>query len=99
MQQHLGDWSENSLGTPRMARQLLALYEAEEVHAAMGTGHMFAALAYNAVGDTSNAKKHARLAIAAGMVNSGEKDADVKEMTALKENPEGHWSYMARRPR
>jgi len=30
------------------------------------------------------------------MVSSGEKDADVKEMTALKENPEGH---MAGRPR
>jgi hypothetical protein len=100
MQTHLADWSAGSLGTPKMARQLLALYEAEEIHAAMGKGHMFAALAHNAVGDTFRAKKYAKLAIEAGMVNSGgEKDEDVKDMTALKENPEGHWSYMARVPR
>ena len=82
-----------------MARQLLALYEAEEIHAAMGTGHMFAALAYNAVGDTFMAKKHARLAIEAGMVSNGEKEANKREMTELKENPEGHWSYLVRIPR
>ncbi len=82
-----------------MARQLLALYEVEEIHAAMGKGHMLAALAYNAVGDTFQSKKHARLAIEAGIVNSGEEGADVKDMTALKEGPEGHWSFMARIPK
>jgi hypothetical protein len=82
-----------------MSEQLLSLYKQEQVHAARGTGHMFAALAYNAVGDTSRAKKHARLAIEAGMVNSGEKDADVEEMSALRENPKGHWSYLVRRAR
>ncbi|KAH8758632.1 putative N-lysine methyltransferase SMYD2 [Hyaloscypha sp. PMI_1271] len=99
MQTHLADWNPNSLGTPRMARQLLALYEAEEVHAAMGKGHMLAALAYNAVGDTYKAKKHAKSAIEAGMVSSGEEDADLRDMTTLKENPEGHWSFMARAPK
>jgi hypothetical protein len=82
-----------------MAEQLLRLYKQEQVHTARGTGHIFAALAYNAVGDTSSAKKHARLAIEAGMVNSGEKDADVKEMMALRENPKSYWSYFVKRAR
>jgi hypothetical protein len=60
---------------------------------------MFAALAYNAVGDVSRAKKHARLAVEAGMVSAGEKEADIREMAALRENPSGHWSYLARRAR
>jgi hypothetical protein len=100
MQTYLSDWSAGSLATPKMSRQLLALYEAEEIHAAIGKGHVFAALAHNAVGDTFRAKKHARLAIEAGMVNSGgEKDEDVRDLLMLKENPEGHWSYMARMPK
>ena len=100
MQTYLSDWSAGSLATPKMSRQLLALYEAEEIHAAIGKGHVFAALAHNAVGDTFRAKKHARLAIEVGIVNSGgEKDEDVKDMLMLKENPEGHWSYMARMPK
>jgi hypothetical protein len=82
-----------------MAEKLLYLYEEERVHAAKGTGHMFAALAYNAVGDVSRAKKHARLAVEAGMVSAGEKEADIREMAALRENPSGHWSYLARRAR
>ena len=82
-----------------MARQLLSLYEAEEVHAAIGKGHMLAALAYNAVGDTYQAKKHARLAIKAGIVSSGEEEADAKDMTALEVNPERHWSFKARIPK
>jgi len=99
MQTHLADWEPKSLATPRMARQLLSLYEVEEIHAAMGKGYMLAALAYNAVGDTYQAKKHARLAIKAGIVSSGEEEADAKDMTALNENPEGHWSYKARMPK
>jgi hypothetical protein len=79
-----------------MAEELLSLYKQEHVHAAIGTGHMFAALAYNAAGDVSRAKKHARLAIEAGMVNSGSKEADVDEMNALRLDPKKHWSYMVR---
>jgi hypothetical protein len=99
MQTYLADWTPNSQGTPKMARQLLSLYEAEDVHAAMGKGHMLAALAYNAVGDTYQAKKHAKLAIKAGIVSSGEEEADSKDMAALNENPEGHWSFKARMPK
>jgi len=30
---------------------------------------------------------------------SGEEEADAKDMTALQENPEGHWSFKARIPK
>jgi len=81
-----------------MAEKLLTLYEKEHVHAAKGTGHMFAALAYNAVGRTKEARKHAKMAIEAGMVNSGSqsREDDAKEMEGLIKTPREHWSYMAR---
>lgn len=79
-----------------MARELLKLYQEEGVHAALGTGHMFAALAYNADGDMKTAKKHAKLAIEAGMVNSGVKDGDREEMESLSSDPRHHWSYNIR---
>ncbi|EHK98295.1 putative N-lysine methyltransferase SMYD2 [Glarea lozoyensis 74030] len=63
----LSDWSSASEATPKLALNLLSLYEKEHLHAAVGTGHMFAALAYNAVGDTKSAVKHAKLALDAGM--------------------------------
>ncbi|KAL5323991.1 hypothetical protein ACEPPN_008534 [Leptodophora sp. 'Broadleaf-Isolate-01'] len=96
LQGFLADWSPDSIGTPNMARELLKLYEEEGVHAALGTGHMFAALAYNADGDMKGAKKHARLAIEAGMVNSGVKDGDREEMESLLSDPRHHWSYNIR---
>jgi hypothetical protein len=62
MQTYLSDWSAGSLGTPKLARQLLSLYEAAEIQ---GKGHVLAVLDHNAVGDTFRAKKHAKLAIEA----------------------------------
>lgn len=82
-----------------MAEKLLALYEEEHLHAAVGTGHMLAALAYNAVGDTGKAKMHGRKAIEAGMVSSGSNDVDVVEVKALLKDPVAHWSYLARKAR
>ena len=78
---------------------LIKLYEEEKVHAAKGMGNMFAALAYNAMGDTSKAKRYARMAIQAGLVGSGEMEKDVNEMEALRARPREHWSFMTRRRR
>jgi len=99
LQTLLGDYSSSSTATPEMAEKLLELYEKEHVHAAKGTGHMFAALAYNAVGKVKEAKKHAKMAIEAGMVNSGSasREDDVKEMEGVIQRPREHWSYMARK--
>lgn len=96
LQTALVDWSPTSTATPKMALQLISLYEEEKVHAARGMGHMFAALAYNAIGDTSKAKKYARMAIEAGLIGSEEMERDVREMTALRARPREHWSFMIR---
>ncbi|KAG0646390.1 N-lysine methyltransferase SMYD2 [Hyphodiscus hymeniophilus] len=100
LQNALADWSGESIGTPGTAEKLIDLYEEEGIHAAKGTGHMFAALAYNAVGDTAMAKEHAEGALVAGLVNNGHANgeaADENEMKSLVDWPEGHWSFMARR--
>jgi hypothetical protein len=98
LQTKLANWSPWSTGTPAMAEMLISLYEEEHLHAAKATGHTFAALAYNAVGDKMMAEWHAELALAAGMVNSGPND-DVTAMEKLLDDPEGHWSWMARKPK
>jgi len=78
-----------------MAEQLISLYEEEELHAAKATGHTFAALAYNAVGDTKIAEWHAEFALDSGMVNSGTDD-DAEQMKKILEDPKKHWSYNVR---
>jgi hypothetical protein len=82
-----------------MAEELLSLYEKEKIHAAEGLGHMLAALAYNAEGDTSLARKHARLAVQAGVVADGSREANEDDMVALRESQKTHWSYMERKKR
>lgn len=93
------DWSARSQGTPAQAEELILLYEKEGIHAAAGTAHMLAALAYNAVGTTSLAKWHAKLATKAGLIYTGSGDVNATEMQSLIKDPEAHWSYMARAPR
>ena len=82
-----------------MAEELLALYKEEHLHSALGMGHMLAALAYNAIGDTKRAKMHGRKAIEVGMVTSRSGDTDIDEVKALLRDPVAHWSYLARKVR
>lgn len=79
-----------------MAEELLNLYEVERVHSAKGIGYMFAAFAYNAVGDISMAKRYARLALKADLVMIGLAETDEDEMRELRNDPKGHWTYLAR---
>ncbi|KAH8811514.1 hypothetical protein F5884DRAFT_278761 [Xylogone sp. PMI_703] len=95
-QEDLSDWSRRSQGNPTLAEELIILYEREEIHAGSGTAHMLAALAYNGEGRTSLAKWHAKKAIKAGLIYTGTGDANATEMKTLIDNPESHWSYMAR---
>ena len=99
LQNALADWSGQSMGSPSTAEKLIDLYEEEGIHAAKGTGHMFAALAYNAVGNVSMAREHAAKALEAGLVNNGHGsgEGDESEMKTLLDWAEGHWSFMARR--
>ena len=79
-----------------MAEELIGLYEEEGLHAAKASGHSFAALAYNAAGDTKTAQWHAEFALDAGMVNSGS-NTDADQMENLIKTPVAHWSYGVRR--
>ncbi|RDW70391.1 hypothetical protein BP5796_08788 [Coleophoma crateriformis] len=94
----LADWSPNTMATPELAEELITLYELEKLHAAVATGHMFASMAYNAIGDTDRAKQFAERALKAGMVNSGVNggNSDVDDMRAMLRDAESHWSYLAR---
>jgi hypothetical protein len=80
-----------------MAEELLTLYKAEHLHSALGMGHMLAALAYNAIGDTKKAKMHGRKAIEVGMVTSRSDDTDTDEVKALLRDPVAHWSFLVRK--
>jgi hypothetical protein len=82
-----------------MAEELLTLYKEEHLHSALGMGHMLAALAYNAIGDTKKAKMHGRKAIEVGMVTSRSDDTDIDEVKVLLRDPVAHWSYLARKAR
>ncbi|RFU26743.1 hypothetical protein B7463_g9598, partial [Scytalidium lignicola] len=95
-QEDLLDWSRRSQGSAIQAEELILLYEKEGIHAASGTAHMLAALAYNAEGRTTLAKWHAKIAVKDGVVYSGSDDVNATDMKTLIGNPESHWSYMAR---
>lgn len=101
MQELLSDWSSSSSGGPAIAEKLIKLYARENLHAAKGTGHMFAALAYNALGEEGEAMKmtkwHAQMAIDAGTVGSGEWEKDRAEMKGLIEKPKKHWTWGLRK--
>jgi hypothetical protein len=97
LQTQLADYKPwTSTATPAMAEELIKLYEEEELYAAKAIGHTFAALAYNAEGDTKIAQWHADLALDAGMVTSGPADGDAEQMKLIMEDPVAHWSYRVR---
>ena len=101
LQDLLMDWTSSSSASPELAEKLIKLYAKENLHAAKGTGHMFAALAYNALGEEGEsmekAKWHAQMAIDAGTVGSGDLGKDREEMRELIEKPKKHWSWGERR--
>ncbi|KAK3374908.1 hypothetical protein B0H63DRAFT_260256 [Podospora didyma] len=87
---------QDSRATPQMAELLISLYEQERLGGSMYEGYALAALEYNGVGDPWTATKFARLAIEYGLTTVGDKDADVKDMLQLAEDPWSHWSWMQR---
>jgi len=95
LQTILSDFDPGSVATTTMAEELIRLYEEENLYAAKATGHKVAALAYNAVGDTEAAQRHAKVALEVGMVSSGS-DEYAEEMKILLKNPAAHWSWHVR---
>jgi hypothetical protein len=84
-----------------MAEKLIKLYAKENLHSALSTGHMFAALAYNALGEEGEAmekaKWHAQMAIDASIVANRDLARDRREMLAIIENPKKQWSWGQRK--
>lgn len=82
-----------------MAEELLGLYKKEQLHAALGTGHMFAAQRYNAVGNAKMAAWHAKKAVDAGIVGSEDEEGDLEQMREVVREPRKHWTFGVQRKR
>ena len=83
-----------------MAEDLLRLYEKEKLWAAWGTGHLYAALAWNAAarkGDggvaEERARWHALRSVEIGTLASGAVESNREEMRKLAESQKEHWSW------
>ena len=90
-----------------MAEELMKLYEKEKLWSAIGTGHMYAALAWNAAASVADgygkeggvgekekrAVWHARRSVEIGTLASGAVENNRKEMSQLAEKPREHWSW------
>lgn len=95
LEAELGDFTSKkvSLG---MVKRLLELYERERLHVKMHGAHVLAALNYNLFGEAESAKKHADLAILAGIVEFGPDADDVKAMQELARDPVSHFTWKKR---
>ena len=89
----------SSQATLELVEQLLALYEKEHLHAALGTGHLLAAQVYNGIGNAKMAVWHAEKAVVMGIVGTVDPEGDVAQMRELIGNPRGHWSFGVRKKR
>lgn len=95
IRKELRNW-EVSQATPALAELLISLYKQERLSTMMYEAYTYAAMEYNGQGEPWLATKYARLAIQHGLATGGPKHSDVVEMTALAEDPWGHWSWMLR---
>lgn len=73
---------------------LLSLYEQERLLEAHGSSaYRVAALNYNSFRRAEGAVKYALLALEQFVVEEGANSVGVREMVALLDDPEGHWSW------
>lgn len=96
MQHSLNDWSASSAGTPDLAEELLDAYRDEGLEGFMDIPYGFAALAYNAVGDTETAIEYARLAEELILMKDGKWAPNLRMYQELLEDPKQHWSFERR---
>ncbi|CAG8983165.1 hypothetical protein HYALB_00010313 [Hymenoscyphus albidus] len=102
----LADWSASSYATIAMAEWLIELYEEEHLWASRPISYVFAALAYNGVGDAEKARAFAIKSLETGMINRGVNkemgpgnNNDIADMQAIIKDPKSHWTWMARPPK
>ncbi|KAF1999530.1 SET domain-containing protein [Amniculicola lignicola CBS 123094] len=92
----LNGWDKPSKATPEMAENLIDLYRKEGLEGFLDIPYGYAALAYNAVGNTKVAEKYAHAAKAAILMKDGQWTNNLKIWNKLLENPKDHWSYRYR---
>jgi hypothetical protein len=96
LQVHLNDWSDDSVGTPELAEQLLRLHRDEGLEGFMDLAYGFAALAYSAVGDEEMAIEYAGKAKEAILMKDGRWSGNLRIWEEVLEDVRGHWSWMRR---
>ena len=79
-----------------MAEHLLTLYRDEGLEGFMDVGYGFAALAYSAVGDETNAGLYAEKAREAILMKEGRWAPNLKMYETLIGDLKGHWSWRRR---
>lgn len=99
MQKSLNDWSDTSSGSPKLAEKLLQLYRKEGLEGFQDVPYGFAALAYNAVGDTKKASRYAELAQELILMKDGPWTPNLQLWKELLKDPKQHWSYRRRQRR
>lgn len=97
LQKSLNDWSAESTGSPKVAEKLLQLYRKEGLEGFLDIPYGFAALAYNAVGDTKKAVKYAELAKELILMKDGPWTPNLQIWEEMLRGPKDHWSYKRRR--
>ncbi|ORY06529.1 hypothetical protein BCR34DRAFT_590600 [Clohesyomyces aquaticus] len=96
MQKVLNDWQPTSMASPKLAEKMLQLYRDEGLEGFLDIPYGFAALAYNAVGDSNKAEKYAKAAQEAILMKDGPWTANMQIWNEMLENPKRHWSFRAR---
>jgi hypothetical protein len=90
------DWSDDSVGTPELAEQLLQLHRDEGLEGFMDLAYGFAALAYSAVGDEEGAREYAEKAKEAILMKDGKWSGNLRIWEEVLGDVRGHWSWMRR---
>lgn len=96
IQNALNDWSVTSTGTPKLAEKMLQLYRKEGLEGFLDVPYGFAALAYNAVGDSKKAEKYAKQARELILMKDGPWTPNLQIWSELLRDPKKHWSYKRR---
>ncbi|KAF2018542.1 SET domain-containing protein [Aaosphaeria arxii CBS 175.79] len=96
LQERLNDWSASSTASPKTAEKLLQIYRQEGLEGFLTIPYGFAALAYNAVGDTKKAIKYANLAKELTLMKDGMWSANLGMYEDILKDARAHWSYNRR---
>lgn len=92
----LNDWSDASGGSPKIAEKMLQLYRKEGLEGFLDIPYGFAALAYNAAGNTKKAVKYAELAQELILMKDGPWTPNYATWTEFLRDPNSHWSFRRR---